>query len=226
MMKNQNSPSGIFITFEGGEGSGKTLQSKLLFKALSESYDVVLTREPGGTPGAEAIRNLLLTGSEDRWHKDTELLLYLAARSEHWHRKIKPALEAGKIIISDRFQDSSIVYQGYGKNIDLNIMSAIYNYVTGGITPDRTYLITIDPVIGLDRSLSREGNTETRFENMDMLFHKKVLDSFLKIYEENMERIIRIEGNDSIENISKTIISDAENLIKSKEYEKGLVKLN
>jgi dTMP kinase len=209
-----NKYKGLLITFEGGEGCGKTVQSQLLFDYLSKKYDtVILTREPGGTPGSELIRDLLLTGEADKWHAFTESLLYLAARSEHWYRKILPNLNAGKIVICDRFQDSSVVYQGCCKGIDVDVINSIYNYTTGKASPNRTYLISIDPEIGLKRSLMRHKNTETRFEKMDISFHQKVSQYYTKLYNENKERILLINGNQTINEIHNIIKEDVEKTI-------------
>jgi dTMP kinase len=198
----------MFITFEGGEGSGKSTQSQLLVQTLKEKgYDVVFTREPGGTPGAESIRELVLTGKEDRWAPVTEALLYLAARADHWYRVVKPSLDAGKIVISDRFQDSSVVYQGLCKGVSVDFLNNIYQYITSGIFPDRTYLLSINPEIGVKRSTSRENNEETRFENMYIDFHKSVFQNFLKISREN-SRFLIVDGSRDVNVIAKEIYED------------------
>ncbi|MDR2074852.1 MAG: dTMP kinase [Holosporales bacterium] len=198
----------MFITFEGGEGSGKSTQSQLLAQTLQEEgCDVILTREPGGTSGAESIRKLVLTGNEDRWAPVTEALLYLAARADHWYRIIKPSLDAGKIVISDRFQDSSVVYQGLCKGVSVDFLNRIYQYITSGIFPDRTYLLSVSPEIGVKRSISRKNNEETRFENMYIDFHKSVFQNFLKIAEEN-SRFLVVDGNRDINVVAKEIYED------------------
>ena len=205
--------NGLFITFEGGEGSGKSVQSKILAEFLkAKGYDVVLTREPGGTIGADEIRKLVLTGETERWEPKTEALLYLAARADHWHNKIKPSLDEGNVVISDRFQDSSIVYQGICKGVDISLLDMIYSYITGGRQPDRKYLLSVDPEIGIKRSLARAGNTETRFENMNLEFHKKVHDGFMKLAQKNSKRFLTIDGSGSIEDISKIICEDVEQI--------------
>ena len=205
--------NGLFITFEGIDGSGKTVQSKLLYEYLvSRGIDVILTREPGGTKGAEEIRNIVLRGSEDRWAPITESLLYLAARSDHWLRKIKPALDEDKIVISDRFQDSTIVYQGLGKNVSLSILEDIYKEFMKNRQPDLTFLIDVSPEVSVRRSLRRKGNKETRFENMNMEFHKKARMSFLRLAEDN-SRFVKIDGTLSIQNTFQQIISTISNYI-------------
>lgn len=205
MIKNR----GFFITFEGGEGSGKSLQSRLLYEHLkNDGFDVVLTHEPGGTSGSEEIRNILLKGNIDKWDPTSESLLYLASRSDHWNRLIKPSLDDGKIVISDRFHDSSVVYQGICKNIDISFLDYIYNFITLRRYPDRTYFMKIDPEIGLKRSLGRVDNDETRFENMDISFHKNVLDGFLRLSREFEDRFYVVDGNMSINDIHSEIYDD------------------
>ena len=173
---------GVFITFEGGEGSGKSSQSKLLAeRLLSEKHNVILTREPGGSPGAEEIREYILTGKTDRWDPLTESLLFLAARSDHWTKLIEPSLLDNKIVISDRFHDSSVVYQGLCKNISLDFLDYVFKFITKNRLPDRTYLLKIDPKKGVERSVSRQSNKETRFESMEMDFHEKVMEGFLNL---------------------------------------------
>ncbi len=170
----------MFITFEGGEGSGKSTQSVLLAERLKkDGHDVVLTREPGGTEGAESIRELVLKGDIDRWDSLTESLLFLASRSDHWQRVIKPSLDAKKIVICDRFHDSTIAYQGHGKGVDINFLNTVYKQITGGVFPDRTYLLFIEPKVGLTRSVSRENNDEIRFERMKSKFHEAVWKRYI-----------------------------------------------
>ena len=200
--------SGLFITFEGGEGSGKSLQVKLLGKFLeSIGKKFELTREPGGTPLAEKLRYIVLTGDADKLDPVTESLLYLGARSDHWVRKIKPELDAGKTVISDRFHDSSIIYQGFCKGVSIELLNSIFLAITNGRIPDRTYLIDIDPKIGVKRSMARKENNETRFEKMDISFHEKVRENFLKLANSD-KRFMIIDGSQSIDAISELIKKD------------------
>jgi dTMP kinase len=204
----------LFITFEGGEGAGKSVQAKLLANFLSAGgKDVLLTREPGGTRLSEAIRRMVLTGEVDKWDPITEALLYLASRSDHWTRKIRPAIDTRKIVICDRFQDSTLVYQGACKAVDLSFLNSVFDKITAGKLPDRTYLIDIDPIIGLERSTSREGNDETRFERLDINFHNKVRDSFLRLAADNKERYRIVDGALSIQEIHEIIKVDIMSLI-------------
>lgn len=200
---------GKFITFEGGEGGGKSTQAKLLADFLRQkSYDVLLTREPGGSAGAELIRNLLVTGANDRWTSETEVLLMYAARADHWKKQILPALRQGYWVICDRFADSTVAYQGYGRGVDLNFLDNLYNYIIGSYYPDQTYLFDLPPALGLDRAKQRfqqqEGQIavqESRFESLDFDFHQRVYEGFLTILEKNPKRCIRIDATSPIEDI-------------------------
>lgn len=205
----------MFITFEGGEGSGKSVQSCLLAERLqAQGFKVVLTREPGGTIGAEAIRQLLLTGAADLWDALSEALLYQAARADHWFKVIKPALDRKEIVISDRFQDSTLIYQGICRGAPIDLLEFIYNKITGGIYPDRTYFLSIDPKEGLRRSLSRTGNSETRFEKMDLEFHQKVLEAF-KTLASKSKRFLSLDGSLPVSALHNQIFLDFEQLLPS-----------
>ena len=200
--------SGLFITFEGGEGSGKSSQINLLGKFLeSIGKKFELTREPGGTPLAEKLRYIVLTGDADKLDPITESLLYLGARADHWIRKIKPELDAGKIVISDRFHDSSIIYQGFCKGVSMDLLNSTFLAITNGRIPDRTYLIDIDPKIGIKRSMARKENNETRFEKMDISFHEDVRKNFLKLASGD-KRFMVVDGSQSIDTISEIIKKD------------------
>lgn len=201
----------FFITFEGGEGSGKSLQASLLKDFLGDR--AVLTREPGGTPLAEEIRRTLLIGDPDKVSPLTEALLYMAARSDHWENSIIPHLKHSKIVICDRFHDSGIVYQGVCKNVSIELLNTILSHITNGRLPDRTYLIDIDPQIGVARSLGRKGNIETRFEKLDISFHEKVRQAFLDLANQNSERFLVINGSLGIKEIHKIIKKDIEKFL-------------
>ncbi len=206
---------GLFITFEGGEGVGKTTQVKLLESELkSMGRDVILTREPGGTELADKIRKILVEGEASKMEPITEALLYLAARSDHYLRKIKPALEEGKVVICDRFHDSSVVYQGYARGVDINLMNNILNSFAENFMIHRTYLIDLDPKVGVKRSLDRKNNKETRFESMDLAFHERVRSSFLKLAELNSDRFLVLDGNKAAETLQQEILSDLKNIMK------------
>jgi dTMP kinase len=205
----QNQHHGLFITFEGGEGCGKSLQAKLLYDWLISSHrEVILTREPGGTELSENIRKWLLVGNVNIWDPTTESLLFMAARSEHWSKKILPALVSGSSVICDRFQDSSVVYQGICKGVSLDMLSRIYLEITGDSYPDRTYLLDIPPEVGIRRSISRSDNNETRFEKMDMSFHEKVRNAFLELANQYSERYVILDGSLSPGEIHEKIKED------------------
>jgi dTMP kinase len=199
----------LFLTFEGGDGCGKSLQSKLLVDwLLSLGKKVVLTREPGGTHLAENIRSLLLIDEVNSLEPITEAMLFLAARSDHWLKVIKPAIENNSIVVCDRFQDSSVVYQGFGKNVSLDLLEHCYLEITNGYHPDRTYLLDLDPALGVHRSISRINNNETRFENMELSFHEKVRNSFLEIANLHSDRFLVLDGLLSSEKIHEMIKED------------------
>ena len=172
---------GIFITFEGGEGSGKSTQAKLLCDYLvGHKYEVVLTREPGGTILAEKLRNLVVKSRENDLQPITEALIFLAARSDNLFHTIEPALEQGKIVICDRFHDSSLVYQGICQCVDLNLLNTIYSSINCGVYPDITFILDIDPKIGLCRSFSRN-NSDTYFEQKTLDYHQRVRSGYLEL---------------------------------------------
>lgn len=198
----------LFITFEGGEGTGKSVQSKILAEKLrSRGLPVLLTREPGGTPNTQEIRALLVQGKEKKWHPITESLLYLADRAEHWFNVVKPALDAGQIVISDRFQDSTLVYQGHGKGVSIDLLTHIYTHITGGIYPDRTYVLLIDPAIGLARSKARPGNADLRFENMALQFHTQLFEAFSGLAQ-SAPHYKAIDASATIEEVADAIYAD------------------
>ena len=170
--------AGRFISFEGGEGSGKSTQAKLLTQYLRDCGEtVVLTREPGGTPGAEAVRDLLVTGDPDRWSPWAEACLVNAARADHVERLIRPALARGAWVVCDRFVDSTRAYQGAGKGIPDAELCALHDRVTGGLWPEMTLVLRVNPGAGLGRAGARGGD-ERRFEDHDRGFHTRVAAFF------------------------------------------------
>ena len=203
----------LFITFEGGEGSGKSTQVGLLKDYLdSQSLNTVITREPGGTPSAEILRDLLTRGNVDKWTAMSEALLMWAARYEHIVDVIDPALKAGKNVICDRFYDSTYAYQGIAHNLGIDKMEKLKELIIGDIEPDLTFILDIDPKIGLKRSLERS-NLENRFESYDIDFHNKIRNAFLNISKQNKDRCIVIDASISKQEINKIIISEINQLI-------------
>lgn len=194
-----------FITFEGGEGSGKTTQIQMLEKHLTASgIKCLVTREPGGSPGAEAIRQLLLTGTGDKWNAVSETLLFQAARVEHVERIIKPALARGETVLCDRFLDSTIVYQGMAKALGVEFVRQLHQMTLGDFLPDVTVVLDIDPEIGLRRAKLRQG-TETRFENMAMDFHRKIRAGFLELARLDTQRYLVVDASREVDVIYQDI---------------------
>ena len=183
----------MFISFEGIDGSGKSTQARRLARTLAErGHETVLTREPGGSPGAEEIRRLLVEGGSERWSPETELLLFTAARRDHLERLIRPALARGAWVVTDRFADSTRVYQGTAR-ADLRPLVEELHRLMIGIEPDLTFIIDIDPEISLSRGQAR-GGTEDRFEGMGLDFQHRLRDGFHALAAENPGRIRLIDG--------------------------------
>jgi dTMP kinase len=198
--------TGKFITFEGGEGAGKSTQCKLLHQSfLEEGFKTILTREPGGTKGAEEIRELVVKGSTDRWEPTTELLLHTAARSEHISKLIKPSLEQGTHIICDRFIDSTIAYQGFAHGLTPSKVVALHELLFGNFYPDITILIDIDPEQGIGRTTTRDGK-EDRYEKMGLDFHKRLRDGFKTLAIAHPERYFIITSGGSIAETHQLIV--------------------
>ena len=196
--------SGRFISFEGIDGSGKSTQARLLADHLQgQGHDVVLTREPGGSPGAEDIRKLVLEGDPDRWSADTELLLFTAARRDHLERTIQPAIAAGKVVICDRFADSTRMYQGL-RSGDMRARVDELHRLMIGRDPDLTLLIDMDPELGLGRALAR-GTGEERFESFGTELQAQMRAGFLVLAEEFPDRIAVIDGARLVEDVAEDV---------------------
>ena len=206
-MKNK----GYFISFEGIDGSGKSTQIQKLAEFLeARDFDIVLTREPGGSPGAEEIRSLLLQGNVDRWSAETEILLFTAARRDHLERIILPALEEGKIVICDRFTDSTRMYQGM-RGVNLRNLVDTLNEKVIKFDPDLTIVIDINPEISLKRAKSRK-TVEERFEDFGVDLQMKMRKGFLELAKEFGNRIEVVNGEQSIDKLAQDICS----LVKAK----------
>lgn len=198
---------GFFITFEGGEGAGKSTQIERLAKKMrAKKYDVVVTREPGGSPGAEAVRHVLLSGAAEPFGPKMEALLFAAARSDHVEQVIRPAVERGSVVLCDRFLDSSRVYQGVTGNLDPAFMEALEQVAINGMVPDMTLIFDIDPTEGLRRATARRGADAgpDRFEKETLAIHQRRREAFLAIAEAEPGRCIVIDASadpDTVENI-------------------------
>jgi dTMP kinase len=204
-----------FISFEGGEGSGKSTQIKLLAKRLAKYGEVITTREPGGTTEAEIIRNLLVKGKKNKWSGIVETLLLYAARKDHIDKIIDPSLKKNKWVLCDRFKESTLVYQGYAKNVDIDLIKKLDKIITNNLTPGLTFILDIDPIIGLKRS-KRKSNTETRYENMSLGFHNKIRKAFRTIAKLNKKKFILINANQDINLIQDIIWNEVLKRINAK----------
>ena len=200
---------GLFITLEGGEGCGKSSQILLLRNWLEQNWHgkVCRTREPGGTIGAEEIRRLLVTGAENRWDALTEALLMTSARRDNVVRLIKPALEAGEAVLSDRFFDSTAVYQGLVGGVDAEIVAFLNARCLDGVVPDITILLDLDPKIGLARVAGRGDSDELRFEEKGIAFHKKLRQGYLKLAAAEPARFITIDASQDENAVHQAIIT-------------------
>ena len=186
--------AGKFITLEGGDGSGKSTQARLLAAFLEEQgIDVILTREPGGAAGADEIRQLLLTGDPDRWDGAEETLLFYTARLNHLRLTVKPALEKGVWVISDRFADSTMAYQGYGNQLGPENVQKIHEVTVGGFEPNLTCILDLDVEVALKRTQGRS-HDEDRFERMKIDFHQRMRHGFKEIAAKNTHRCVMIDA--------------------------------
>jgi dTMP kinase len=204
--------NGTFISFEGIEGTGKTIQSKILYEYLiKKRHKVILTEEPGGTRIGLKIRDILLSVENKEMSHLAELLLYNASRAQHIKEVILPALKRGYIVITDRFTDSTVAYQGFGRRIDLNLIKSFNKTVTAGLKPDMTLLLDLDVETGLKRN--RGINKTDRLELEDVKFHKRVRNGYLKIAAKEKKRIKIIDASESIQQIHKKIVKIVMNMI-------------
>lgn len=195
---------GAFLTFEGIDGSGKSTQARLLAETLEKAgRDVLLTREPGGSPGAEEIRALVLQGDPDRWSAETEILLFTAARRDHMERRILPALADGKVVICDRFADSTRMYQGLSRGDLREIVDQLHDLMIKR-EPDLTLLIDMDPETGLSRALSRKGSEE-RFEDFGPELQARMRQGFLDLAVEFPERFRVVNGNRDLQSVAAEV---------------------
>ena len=203
---------GRFITLEGGEGAGKSTQLRALAAALrTQGLEVVETREPGGSEGAEAIRALLLTGDADRWSPRAEALLFAAARADHIEKTIRPALDCGAWVLSDRFLDSSRAYQGMGDLTDADILT-LHRIGSGGFLPDRTFILTLPEAEAQQRAWARDGDATDRIGGRDAAFHASVASAFVGFAEQEPERIRTIDASGHPDAVTSRLLGALEDL--------------
>lgn len=203
---------GKFITVEGCDGSGKSTQLKLLADKLKyEGFEVVVTREPGGSPGAEEIRTMILTGEADRWSPQTELLLFNAARRDHLEKTVLPALARGAIVISDRFADSTRVYQGAARADLRDLVDELHDLIIG-IEPDHTILMDLPGEVALQRGLARQ-ISEERFESMGSDFAKACWQGFHDLQNDFPDRVIRVDAEGDIEEVHHRVVASLRDIL-------------
>jgi dTMP kinase len=208
----------LFITFEGGEGAGKSTQIRMLAATLRASgHEVVVTREPGGSPGAEAIRHVVLSGAAEPFGPQMEAVLFAAARADHIDRTIRPALERGAVVLSDRFVDSSRVYQGVTGGLERSFMETLERATVEDMMPDLTLILDIDPEEGMRRAGARRGTSEAdRFEKEGLSLHRRRRKAFLEIAKAEPKRCKVIDASRPAEKIAAEIASAAEAVIDRK----------
>ena len=200
----------LFVTFEGFEGSGKSYQSRKLYKNLKKkNISVILTREPGGTKSAEKIRRVILNDyfnhdSKEKFNKNTDTLLYLAARNEHLENKIKPAISKKKIVICDRFVDSTLAYQVYGKGVNKKLVNSVHKYILGNIKPDLTFILKVKISKALQRLKNRK--RKNRYDKFSKNFYIKVQNAFLKLARKNQKRYFVLDNSKDTNVIEKIIM--------------------
>lgn len=200
---------GLFITFEGGEGGGKSTQVRRLAETLrARGREVVTTREPGGSPGAEAVRHVLLSGAAEPLGPRVEALLFAAARSDHVEQVIRPAVEAGKVVLCDRFMDSSRVYQGVTGGLDPAFMAALERVTVNGMVPDVTIILDLDPELGLQRAVARRavGEDADRYEKENVELHRRRREAFLAIAENDPDRCVVVDASRDEADIAAEIL--------------------
>ncbi|MFY8208303.1 MAG: dTMP kinase [Caulobacter sp.] len=195
---------GFFISFEGGEGAGKSTQIRRLADRLKAAgHDVIVTREPGGSPGAEAIRELLVNGAADRWSPVTESLLMYAARRDHIERVIRPGLARGAVVLCDRFADSTRAYQGAGGDAPASLIAALEEHVLGGTVPVLTLILDLPAEVGLQRAEARGG--AARFESKGLAFHERLRAGYLEIARREPDRCVVIDADAELDAVTAAI---------------------
>jgi dTMP kinase len=208
---------GLFITFEGGEGAGKSTQIKRLAETLRErGLDVLVTREPGGSPGAEAVRYVLLSGAAEPLGPAMEAMLFAAARSDHVEQVIRPAIDAGNIVLCDRFMDSTRVYQGTAAGLGPDFLDPLEDVAINGMIPDLTLILDIDPVEGLRRAALRSSTGPDRYEKETLELHKARREAFLEIWRNEPNRCRLIDASKGTDEIAKDILATVTELVRAR----------
>lgn len=209
---------GVFITVEGGEGCGKsTVLNMVVNRLKSEGVDVIITREPGGIDISEQIRNVILDVKNVKMDKITEALLYVAARRQHVVEKLEPLLADGKVVISDRFVDSNLVYQGYARGVGIDIIWEMNKFAIGNCVPELTVLFDLDPVIGQQRINANKNREVNRLDNEKIEFHNKIREGYLEVAKKYSDRIKVVDASRTVEEVAE----DVYNLIKNKLSKRG-----
>ncbi len=211
---------GLLLTLEGIEGSGKTTQAAALHEGLKAAgIPSILTREPGGVPLAERIREIVLSAQSGPIQPAAELLLFLAARAQHVSEKIRPAIESGQVVICDRYTDATLAYQGGGRAVPEELLRRLNDLSTGGLKPDRTYLLDLDVETGFERTGARGGGQgRDRIEQESPAFFSSVRRRYLELAEKEPERILRLRGTDPIRDLSRQILEDALSMLRGRNH--------
>jgi dTMP kinase len=206
--------AGRFISLEGGEGAGKSTQLRALARALrGRGLEVVETREPGGSAGAESIRKLLLEGGDDRWTPEAEALLFAAARADHLAKTIRPALDRGAWVLSDRFLDSSLAYQGGAAGVGIETVRVLHEIGSGGFLPDRTLLLELSPETVATRLKLRDAEGSDRIGGREGEFHERVARAFAQLAEAEPGRFRRVDASGSAEDVTARLVAAVEDLL-------------
>jgi len=211
--------AGLFVTFEGGEGAGKSTQILLLADALrARGHEVVVTREPGGSPGAEAVRHVLLSGAAETFGPAMEAILFAAARSDHVEQVVRPAVARGAIVLSDRFLDSTRVYQGVTGDLDPAFVAAVERVTVNGMMPDLTVILDIEPEEGMRRATARRGeDVADRFEKETLDIHRRRREAFLDIASREPGRCVVVDASGSSEQVAVSVLSAVDALLRATE---------
>ncbi|OCT13223.1 dTMP kinase [Paenibacillus pectinilyticus] len=211
--------NGIFITFEGPDGAGKTTQLKKVAQELQKlGHDVLVTREPGGTGISDKIRSIILDPANEEMVDQAEVLLYAASRAQHVHELILPALQAGRIVLCDRFIDASVAYQSYGLGVDIEMVKSISKFASSGLQATRTYIMDVPVEVSLERLNQRAGTGDStqqldRIEQKNVAYHSRVRAGFHQIAADHPERVLVIDANRSVDQIAEDIWQDCQQLL-------------